>query len=210
MFSPRKRSLHSEVKHDLEGDGGTVSMFDLQELMGKNSPMNRITLKLIDTLKPARFLMMDEAELEIENLKFAQMKITAKLARFNFDEATFLEHLDVDHNDQVKLHTLFSSLADKFQVYFSIHEQIAIRNALFPNSRGESVGDSRSRMVHLSGYADRQFQQMPNDGVNPAIYHDDFFNKLSKPRAKKPSYVNNPNQITVLRALVLNQDNYFA
>ena len=46
-------------------------MFDLQELMGKNSPMNRITLKLIDTLKPAKFLMMDEGELEIENLKFA-------------------------------------------------------------------------------------------------------------------------------------------
>lgn len=185
-------------------------MFDLQELMGKNYPMNRITLKLIDTLKPARFLMMDEAELEIENLRFAQMKITAKLARFNFDEATFLEHLDVENNDQVKLHTLFSTLADKFQIYFSIHEQIAIRNALFPNSRGESVGDSRARIVHLSGYADRQFLQMSNDGVNPAIYQDDFFNKLSKPRTKKQPHVSNPHQITVLKALVLNTETYFA
>jgi len=120
--------------------------------MGKHSPVNRITLKLIDNLKPDGFELIDEYLLEPENLKFAQMKVTAKLARFNFDQRAFLEYLDINHNDQVELHKLFSVLADKLSLYFSIGEQIAIRNALFPGSRNESVAESRARMVNLKGY----------------------------------------------------------
>ena len=122
--------------------------------MGKHSPVNRITLKLIDNLKPDGFELIDEYLLEAENLKFAQMKVTAKLARFNFDQRAFLEYLDINDNDQVELHKLFSVLADKLSLYFSIGEQIAIRNALFPGSRNESVTESRTRIVSLKGYSE--------------------------------------------------------
>ena len=111
--------------------------------MGKHSPVNRLTLKLIDNLKPDGFEMIDEYLLEPENLKFAQMKVTSKLARFNFDQRAFLEYLDTKNNGKIELHKLFSVLAEKLCLYFSIGEQIAIRNALFPDSRNESVDESR-------------------------------------------------------------------
>ena len=42
------------------------------------------------------------------------MKITYKVARFNFDEKTFTDYLDINGNDKIKLQDLFSVLADKF------------------------------------------------------------------------------------------------
>jgi len=58
--------------------------------MGKAYPANKITLNIIDHLKPIRFQTYNETLLEMENLKLAQMKITSKLAKFNFDENSFL------------------------------------------------------------------------------------------------------------------------
>jgi len=84
------------------------------------------------------------------------MKVTAKLARFNFDQRALLEYLDINRNDQIELHKLFSVLADKLCLYFSIGEQIAIRNALFPGSQNESVTESRTRIVNLKGKSEQR------------------------------------------------------
>lgn len=120
--------------------------------MGKNYPVNHVTLKLIDCLKPEKFAeITDSSLLEYESFKLAQMKITSKVARYNFDEKTFIDYLDINGNDKVKLHDLFSVLADKFAIYFSVAEQIAIRNVLFVESKKESVAESRGKVVRLFG-----------------------------------------------------------
>jgi len=56
---------------EMMGFGNSVSIFDLCELMGKSMPMNYLTLKLIDNLKPDDFDLFDDEELEFEHLKFA-------------------------------------------------------------------------------------------------------------------------------------------
>lgn len=116
--SPMKK----QSNFNLNSDGGNVNIFEIQELMGKAYPANKITLNIIDHLKPVRFQTYDETLLEMENLKLAQMKITSKLAKFNFDENSFLQHLDVEGKGKIKLQSLFGVMADKFQMYFSVAE----------------------------------------------------------------------------------------
>lgn len=138
------------LKVGIEGIGAEVSIFDLTELIGRYYPVNRITLRLIDALRPASFdNVEDETELEMMNLKFAKMKLTSKLSRFNFHQASFFEVLNVNGDDKIPLYQLFSRLAEKYSVYFSVNEQIAIRNALFPAARDEKVQESRTRLVIL-------------------------------------------------------------
>ena len=50
------------------------------------------------------------------------MKITSKVAKFNFDEKRFIEILDVNKNDKIQLDELFNLLAGKMSIYFSIEE----------------------------------------------------------------------------------------
>jgi hypothetical protein len=83
------------------GEGEYVSIFDLTELMGKHYPVNHVTLKLIDSLKPQSFQNLTGDQLENEHLKYAQMKITSKVAKFNFDEKRFIETLDVNNDDKL-------------------------------------------------------------------------------------------------------------
>jgi hypothetical protein len=40
--------------------GDRVSIFELEKLMGKHYPVNNITIKLIDSLKPFLFDDLDE------------------------------------------------------------------------------------------------------------------------------------------------------
>lgn len=59
-ISPRKMvgkvNLQSKAaKLATMGQGDFVSIFDLTELMGKYYPVNNVTLKLIDLLKPISF-----------------------------------------------------------------------------------------------------------------------------------------------------------
>lgn len=80
------------------------------------------------------------------------MKITAKIARsFNFEHRAFVEHLDIRKNGQVQLQELFGALADKFQIFFSSKEQIAVRNALFPSATNETIQESAPRVLQLGG-----------------------------------------------------------
>ena len=151
QLDKNKRSRKHEVlKVGQDGIHAEVSIFDLTELIGRHYPVNRITLRLIDALRPASFdSIEDETELEMMNLKFAKMKLTSKLSRFGFNESSFFEILNVNNDDKIPLYQLFSRLADKYSVYFSVSEQIAIRNALFPSARNEKVQESRTRLVIL-------------------------------------------------------------
>lgn len=103
-----------------------MSIFELNDLMGRFYPVNRITLRLIDALKPAQFDEVEtedkEVEAEIMHLKFAKMKLTSKLAKFGFDFKAFFEGLDVGAADRILLYKLFSKLAERFAIYFSIQE----------------------------------------------------------------------------------------
>ena len=102
--------------------------------MGKYFPVNHLTLKLIDNLRPDIFDNLDQAQTERQYLKFAQMKVTSRLARYNFDLRAFLIELDEDKNNHMSLSKLFGCLAEKFSVYFSVQEQLTIRNAIYPGS----------------------------------------------------------------------------
>jgi len=143
-----------------------VSIFELNENMGKFFPASRITLRMIEYLKPAQFDQFPDEnmdlELEMINLKFAKMKITAKLAMMNFDYKTFSERLDEKMTDRILLYKLFSKLAENLSVYFSVNEQIAIRNALFPSAKEENVSDSRTREVTLGLDRAALHAQAPN------------------------------------------------
>lgn len=108
------------------------------------------------------------------------MKITSKVAKFNFDEKRFIEILDVNNNDKIQLDELFNLLAGKMSIYFSIEEQIAIRNILFPNSRGEPVENSRQRTVRLSGF---------DEGLeNPVSFSQRENQKLKREKNKRLSF----------------------
>lgn len=56
------------------------------------------------------------------NLKFAKMKITAKLAMMNFDFKAFSEKLDEKGANTILLYKLFSRLAENLAIYFSVNE----------------------------------------------------------------------------------------
>ena len=72
-LSPRRKatSMRQSSLSEAASSGQEVSIFELEELMGKHSPVNRITLRLIGNLKPDGFELIDESLLEPENLKFA-------------------------------------------------------------------------------------------------------------------------------------------
>lgn len=157
-----------ERGHQLDED--EVSIFELNENMGKSYPASRITLRMIDFLKPAAFDQFPEDSLdlpcELMNLKFAKMKITAKLAMMNFDLKAFFEKLDATMSDRILLYKLFSKLAEHHGIYFSVTEQIAMRNALFPQAREEDVTESRTREVIL-GLDAAGLQAVGKDGKSP-------------------------------------------
>lgn len=119
----RIQRQHDVLKVGIEGITAEVSIFDLTELIGRYYPVNRITLRLIDALRPASFdNVEDETELEMMNLKFAKMKLTSKLSRFHFQQSSFFEVLNVNGDDRIPLYQLFSRLAEKYSVYFSVNE----------------------------------------------------------------------------------------
>ena len=93
--------VHVNLSENM-GEGPEASIFELLDVMSKDAPINELTLKLLDNLKPEDFNLFDDAHLEHEHLKFAQMKITAKIARsFNFEHRSFVEHLDIRKNGQI-------------------------------------------------------------------------------------------------------------
>ena len=49
----------------------------------------------------------------------------------------------------MKLDQLFGNIAENLHIFFSIQEQIAIRNVLFPAQSQEDVVQSRMKLVKL-------------------------------------------------------------
>jgi hypothetical protein len=167
-----------------------VSIFELADLMGKHYPVNHVSLKLIDCIKPDRITRIKEDEmLEYESFKLAQMKITSKVARFNFDERSFIDYLDINGNDKIKLHDMFSVLADKFSIYFSVPEQLAIRNVLFPDSKNESVQQSKSKQVVIFGDPEVENSNVRTFSEVLIISQAEFLQNLHKYTIKRQEFL---------------------
>jgi hypothetical protein len=63
-------SFEEPIKKNRFVSGECVSIFELQDLMGKNYPVNHVTLKLIDCMKPERFASIpSDSLLEYETFK---------------------------------------------------------------------------------------------------------------------------------------------
>ena len=113
--SPARRV--SRIDINLVGDafnsGGNVNIFDLIELMSKyvshhDSSSNPMIVKLLSNIKPGPLIDDDcsSIDTEFENeslfLELAQMKITAKMAKFGFDHKYFLETIDYKDKGRLK------------------------------------------------------------------------------------------------------------
>ena len=82
VFAPRKKiqiSKMAKVQEIMEKGGDEVSIFDLNELMGKFIPLNPVCMRILDNLRPAKFDFVKQEDLEHLFLEFAQMKITSIL-----------------------------------------------------------------------------------------------------------------------------------
>ena len=113
--SPMKRRM-SIVDHTQIGDafksGGSVNIFDLTEVMLKAKSTNPLVATLVEKLKPSTFLDDDITSMDSDQstqllfLELAQMKLTARLAKFGFDYKYLLEIIDYKHKGRIRLHKL--------------------------------------------------------------------------------------------------------
>jgi len=82
------------------------------DLMSKYAHDNTMLIKLIQRLRPGHLIDDDvssiDSEFENEKLFFelAQMKITAKLAKFGFDHKYFIETLDFKDKGKMQFEKL--------------------------------------------------------------------------------------------------------
>ena len=127
-----------------------MNLFELNNLISKQLPINGLSLQILENLIPAHIEHLTSTkELEKSYLEYAQMKVTYKLSKLYFDKKAFLDHLDPNKQRVMNLDKLFGDIAEKLQIFFSVQEQIAIRNGLFPEHTEESVVSSRQRLVKL-------------------------------------------------------------
>lgn len=75
------------------------------------------------------------------------MKLTDKLAKANFDFNQIFGILDPNGKNKMELDLLFTEISNTLNIFFSIEEQLAIRNCLFPGFRDENVTFSKKRAV---------------------------------------------------------------
>jgi len=118
--------------------GDEVCIFEINELIGKYQPMSNLSLKILERLQPAQLDFVPATQIEEAYLKFAQMKVTSKLSKLHFDEHLFFSYITSKSNE-ITLDNLLLQLANKFKLFFSVPEQIAIRNVLLPDSRNETI-----------------------------------------------------------------------
>ena len=83
----------AKVQEIMEKGGDEVSIFDLNELMGKFIPLNQVCMRILDNLRPAKFDFVKQEDLEHLFFEFAQMKITSILQKFNFDRQQYFEYM---------------------------------------------------------------------------------------------------------------------
>ena len=88
------------------------------DVCGRNYPPDRLTLKLIDSLRPPSFEQAkDGIELAMMYLRFAKMKITYKLMQLKVDKAVFFESLAVGNS--IPLGVFVSRIGSQHSVFFS-------------------------------------------------------------------------------------------
>ncbi|CDW72286.1 UNKNOWN [Stylonychia lemnae] len=148
--SPTRRVSRIDISAvgDAFNHGGQVNIFDLMDLMSKFAHENSLLIKMIQRLRPGHLIDDDVSSIdsEFENekqfLELAQMKITAKLAKFGFDNKYFMETLDFKHKGKMKFGKLMQAFVDRFSLFLSNAEQIALRRYLLANNQiKESTGN---------------------------------------------------------------------
>lgn len=84
------------------------------------------------------------------------MRLNNKLKQFGGDEQAFWERLFMskkaaEASEPLDLDYLMQSLAERFCIYFTAMEQVAIRDTLYPEFKGHALSQEQSRMlkVHL-------------------------------------------------------------
>lgn len=71
---------------------------------------------------------MDSDQLESHYLFLAKMRLTDRCIKMNHDVERFLDIIDTKGSNKLKFEQVFTDIARHYQIYFSIEEQIAIRN----------------------------------------------------------------------------------
>jgi len=94
------------------------------------------------------------------------MKITDKLSKVNFDTLKFFDMIDPKGKNIMELDTMLTELAGTFKLFFSVQEQLAIRNELFPSFRDEDVILSKKRKLTL---------RSANNGFSSSCFEDTLF-----------------------------------
>lgn len=150
-----KKAVVQQVEtHTKHSDAQRVSIFSIIEVCGRTYPPDRLTLKLLDALRPTSFDdASDSEQLEIMYLRFARMKVTHKLQQLKVDKAVMFESLASGERagDQMPLSAFFGKMGSQYSVFFSNQEQVAVRNSLFPAARDEDPAVSGQRMVTFQG-----------------------------------------------------------
>ena len=141
----------SKVQEIMEVGGDQVSIFDLNELIGKFIPLNQVCMLILDNLRPSKFDFVKQEDLEELFFEFAQMKITSILQKFNFDKQQYFDYM-CSKRKSLTFYEIFQCLAHNFNVYFSTHEQITLRNQFLPNYRNEDISQSKDRKVTLETF----------------------------------------------------------
>lgn len=151
IVSPRQQKRKLAAFGDLDvifRTGGKVAnVFDLCELIAKLYPINDMSFRILDKLIPTLLGVEESEKPEEKCLEISKMKLTDKLAKMNFDSLKFFEILDPKGKNTLELESLFTELGDSFKVFFTVEEQLAVRNELFPGNRDEPVNVSKKRKV---------------------------------------------------------------
>lgn len=146
-----------------------VSIPFLAEVMAKNTPLDAFTVFLIENLLPPKMKSKDSESSDW--LRLAQVKITQKVAQFNYEVTKFVNELDINMNGQLQLHELFTELACQHSIYFSLEEQNAIHEHLFIvgafQKAHETANERKTKIVVLGNEAPLSNRQ-PNDQKSPA------------------------------------------
>ena len=151
LFSTGSNKIRAHNMEQVMMTGGSeVSIFELQSTITRLQPIGEVNFKMAENLLTFILsLNKDWKNSEESYLLTAQMKLTNKLlSQFNFDSDRFLAQLSPEKG-QMRLEELFTGLGHTFRLFFSIEEQIAVRNKIFPDFTDENPSDSRKRQIGL-------------------------------------------------------------
>lgn len=138
--SPRASNINTaSLKDTLVHGGNSVSMFALVERVGRVLPLNPLSLRIIAKLMPSYlngWQPRDAEEARQVYIKVAKMRVNHKMMQVR-SEDEFWERLLMSRKDSASARTfdldmLLMKLAERFAIYFTAMEQVAIKDTFYP------------------------------------------------------------------------------